>query len=80
MLKVGKEENLNRLYNELLNKDWFMTLLDFESYRKTKDAALKDYEDRKSFAKKMLVNIGKAGFFSSDRTIREYDKDIWHLG
>ena len=80
MLKVGKEENLNRLYNELLNKDWFMTLLDFESYRKTKDAALKDYEDQKSFAKKMLVNIGKAGFFSSDRTIREYDKDIWHLG
>ena len=72
--KVGNAENLERLYNELLNKDWFMTLPDFESYVETKDRMLNDYEDRKTQAKKMLVNISKAGFFSSDRTIAEYNK------
>ena len=77
--KVGNAENLERLYNELLNKDWFMTLPDFESYVETKDRMLNDYEDRKAWAKKMLVNISKAGFFSSDRTIAEYNKDIWKL-
>lgn len=79
MLKVGDEENLNRLYNELINKDWFMTLLDIEDYIKVKDQAFKDYEDRKAWSKKMLVNISKAGFFSSDRTIAQYNEDIWHL-
>ena len=79
MLAVGSEEHLTRLYNELLNKDWFMTFLDFKSYVKTKNQAFKDYEDRTAWAKKMLVNIAKAGFFSSDRTIEEYNRDIWHL-
>ena len=79
MLAVGSEEHLTRLYNELLNKDWFMTFLDFKSYVKTKDQAFKDYEDRTAWAKKMLVNIANAGFFSSDRTIEEYNRDIWHL-
>lgn len=79
MLKVGDKENLNRLYNELINKDWFMTLLDVEDYIKVKDQAFKDYEDRKAWSKKMLVNISKAGFFSSDRTIAQYNEDIWHL-
>ncbi len=79
MLSVGSRENLERLYNELVNKDWFMTLLDFRSYVKTKEQAFADYEDRTLWAKKMLVNIAKAGFFSSDRTIEEYNKDIWHL-
>ena len=79
MLAVGSEEHLTRLYNELLNKHWFMTFLDFKSYVKTKDQAFKDYEDRTAWAKKMLVNIAKAGFFSSDRTIEEYNRDIWHL-
>ena len=78
-LKVGHKENLERLYNELLNKDWFMTLLDLEDYIKVKDQALADYEDRKSWQKKMLVNIAKAGFFSSDRTIAQYNEDIWGL-
>ena len=76
---VGNAENLERLYNELLNKDWFMTLQDFESYRETRDRMLGDYEDRKAWAKKTLINISKAGFFSSDRTIEEYNKDIWKL-
>ena len=76
---VGNAENLERLYNELLNKDWFMTLPDFESYRETRDRMLGDYEDRKAWAKKTLINISKAGFFSSDITIEEYNKDIWKL-
>ena len=71
--------NLGRLYKELVSKDWFMTLLDLKDYIKTKEQMLNDYEDEKSWAKKMLVNIAKAGYFSSDRTIAEYDKDIWHL-
>ena len=79
MLKLGKEEHLRNFYNELLNKDWFMTLLDLKDYIKVKDHVFADYEDRNSWAKKMLVNIGEAGFFSSDRTIEQYNKDIWHL-
>ncbi len=79
MLKLGKEEHLRNFYNELLNKDWFMTLLDLKDYIKVKDQVFADYEDRNSWAKKMLVNIGEAGFFSSDRTIAQYNKDIWHL-
>ena len=79
MLKLGKEEHLRNFYNELLNKDWFMTLLDLKDYIKVKDQVFADYEDRNSWAKKMLANIGEAGFFSSDRTIAQYNKDIWHL-
>ena len=79
VLKVGKKENLERLYNELLNKDWFMTLPDFEDYVATKERIYADYEDRMTWAKKMLINISKAGFFSSDRTIEQYNKDIWKL-
>ena len=79
MLKLGKEEHLRNFYNELLNKDWFMTLLDLKDYIKVKDQVFADYEDRSSWAKKMLVNIGEAGFFSSDRTLEQYNKDIWHL-
>lgn len=79
VLKVGKKENLERLYNELLNKDWFMTLLDLEDYIKVKDQAFADYEDQQKWKKMMLVNIAKAGFFSSDRTIAEYNRDIWKL-
>ena len=78
MKAIGNAENLERLFNELINKDWFMTLPDFESYRAKKDEMLADYEDRKAWAKMMLTNISKAGFFSSDRTIEQYDKDIWH--
>ena len=79
MKAVGCAENLERLYNELLNKDWFMTLPDFEEYVATKERIYADYEDRMTWAKKMLVNISKAGFFSSDRTIAQYNEDIWHL-
>ncbi len=79
MTDVGHKESLERLHKELLDKDWFMTLLDFQSYVKAREQAYADYEDRISWAKKMLVNISKAGFFSSDRTIREYDRDIWKL-
>ena len=79
LLAIGQRENLERLYNELLNKDWFMTLLDLKSYKEEKEQALKAYEDRKAWAEKMLVNISKAGFFSSDRTIAQYNEDIWKL-
>ena len=78
-LKVGHKENLERLYKELLNKDWFMTLLDLEDYIATKDRMFADYEDRAKWKKMMLHNIAKAGFFSSDRTIAEYNRDIWKL-
>lgn len=78
-LKVGHKENLERLYKELLNKDWFMTLLDLEDYIQTKDKAFADYEDKQKWKKMMLTNIAKAGFFSSDRTIAEYNRDIWKL-
>lgn len=80
MMEIGKKENLERLSSELKNKDWFMTFLDLEDYIRTKERALEDYADRKTWAKKMLVNISNAGFFSSDRTIREYNRDIWKLG
>ena len=79
MLRAGHKENLKRLHKELLNKDWFMTLLDLEEYIAVKDRAFADYEDQASWKKKMLVNIAKAGFFSSDRTIEEYNRDIWKL-
>ena len=78
-LKAGHKENLERLYKELVNKDWFMTLLDLEDYIEAKDRAFADYEDRQKWKKMMLVNIAKAGFFSSDRTIAEYNRDIWKL-
>ena len=80
MMEIGKKENLERLSSELKKKDWFMTFLDLEDYIRTKERALEDYTDRKTWAKKMLVNISNAGFFSSDRTIREYNRDIWKLG
>ena len=79
VMAKGNKKNLTRLYNELLNKDWFMTLLDLEDYIKVKDKAFKDYEKRTEWKKKALVNIAKAGFFSSDRTIAEYNRDIWKL-
>lgn len=79
LLKIGQKENLERLHKELLNKDWFMTLLDYEDYVKTREQAYNDYEDRMAWAKKMLVNTSKAGYFSSDRTIAEYNRDIWKL-
>ncbi|MBR1673955.1 MAG: glycogen/starch/alpha-glucan phosphorylase [Eubacterium sp.] len=79
MLAVGCEENLRRLYGELINKDWFMTFPDFEAYKVAREKAYSDYEDRAAWAKKMLVNIAKAGFFSSDRTIEQYNKEIWKL-
>ena len=79
MIKVGDKENLTRLHQELINKDWFMTLLDVEDYIRVKDIAFKDYEDRETWNKKVLINISKAGFFSSDRTIAQYNEDIWHL-
>lgn len=78
-MKAGHKENLERLYNELLNKDWFMTLLDLEAYIAKKDEAFRDYENRTKWKKMMLTNIAKAGFFSSDRTIEEYNRDIWKL-
>ncbi len=78
-LKVGHKKNLERLHKELLNKDWFMTLLDLEDYIATKDRMMADYEDQSKWRKMMLVNIAKAGFFSSDRTIEEYNRDIWKL-
>ena len=79
VMKVGDAETLLRLHAELIKKDWFMTLLDIKDYIRVKETALADYEDRKTWAKKMLTNISKAGFFSSDRTIAQYDKDIWRL-
>ncbi|MDD3403737.1 MAG: glycogen/starch/alpha-glucan phosphorylase [Hespellia sp.] len=79
MKKVGDEACLNHVREELLNKDWFMTFLDFEDYRMKKEQAFKDYADRRGWAKKMLCNISKAGYFSSDRTIGEYNRDIWNL-
>ena len=76
---VGCSENLERLYNELLNKDWFMTFPDFNDYVETREKAYAAYDNRKEWAKKMIVNISKAGFFSSDRTIAQYNEDIWKL-
>ena len=79
MLLAGNKVNLLRLHHELTTKDWFMTLLDIEDYIKVKEQVFKDYEDRENWARKTLVNISKAGFFSSDRTIRQYNEDIWKL-
>ena len=79
IMNIGCEENLIRLYKEILRKDWFMGLLDFKSYCNKKEEAFKEYENRESWAKKVLINISKAGYFSSDRTIEEYNKDIWKL-
>lgn len=79
LIQIGDPVNLGRLYKELIGKDWFMTLLDLKEYIEVKEKALADYEDEKAWAKKSLVNIAMAGFFSSDRTIEEYNNDIWHL-
>lgn len=79
LIRIGDPVNLARLYKEIVSKDWFMTLLDVKDYIQTKERMLADYEDEKAWEKKALVNIAKAGFFSSDRTIREYNEDIWHL-
>lgn len=79
LLRIGDPVSLGRLYKEFVNKDWFMALLDLKDYIRTKEGMLDDYEDWKAWDKKRLVNIAKAGFFSSDRTIEEYNKDIWHL-
>lgn len=79
MCAVGQKEHLERLHQELLNKDWFMTMLDYQSYAEAREQAYKDYEDRTGWAKKMLANISKAGYFSSDRTIADYEKEIWKL-
>lgn len=79
MFAVGNKKSLIRLYMELLTKDWFMTLLDVKEYIQVKEKMLEDYADKKAWEKKMIVNIAKAGFFSSDRTIAQYNEDIWHL-
>ena len=79
MTSIGQAENLHRLHHELISKDWFMSLLDLKAYIQTKDQAHNDYEDRLAWAKKSLINIANAGYFSSDRTIAEYNNDIWHL-
>lgn len=79
LLAIGDEESLTRLRRELIGKDWFMTLLDTKEYITTKEKVYADYEDRKTWNKKALINIAKAGFFSSDRTIAQYNEDIWKL-
>ncbi len=79
LMKIGKKENLERLYKEILNKDWFMTLLDIKEYIAKKEEIIADYEDREKWAKMMIENIGRAGYFSSDRTIAEYNEDIWNV-
>ena len=79
MVRAGDKKLLSQLFNELTHKDWFMTFPDFKSYCEAKDKALAAYEDRMDWAKKMAVNIAKAGYFSSDRTIEQYNDEIWHL-
>ena len=79
LMSIGNAENLIRVFKEIVKKDWFMALLDLEDYIKTKEIAFKQYEDRENWAKKMLINISKAGYFSSDRTIQDYNDDIWKL-
>ena len=78
-LQVGNKENLERLYNDIINKDWFMALLDLEDYIAKKDEILRDYADREKWKRMVATNMANAGFFSSDRTIEEYNKDIWKL-
>ena len=80
VMRLGDPVCLERLHHELVSKDWFMTLLDLEEYIKVRDQVYRDYENRDAWNEKALVNIAKAGFFSSDRTIAEYNRDIWHLG
>ncbi len=79
MMRLGDPENLGRLYKDMTRKDWFMALLDVKDYIAAKERLLAEYEDRRAWAKKMLVNIAKAGFFSSDRAIAQYNEDVWHL-
>ena len=79
LMRIGAPEKLERLRNELLNKDYFMTFPDFDSYVFVKEKMLSDYKNRQNWAKKMLINISKAGYFSADRTIEEYNRDIWKL-
>ena len=79
MIQIGDPVNLGRLYKEIVSKDWFMALLDVREYIQKKEEMLVDYEDQTAWAKKALVNIAKAGYFSADRTIAEYNRDIWKL-
>ena len=79
VMRLGDPENLGRLYRDMTRKDWFMALLDVKDYIRVKEQLLEQYEDRQAWAKKMLVNIAKSGFFSSDRSIAEYQRDIWKL-
>ncbi len=79
LMKVGRKENLERLHQELISKDWFMSLLDLREYISKKEEIVEDYEDRVKWSKLMLENISRAGYFSSDRTIRGYNQDIWKL-
>ena len=79
MLALGDSTRLNRLYNDIISKDWFMALLDLEDYIETKEKMLAEYEDHTAWTQKTIVNIAKAGFFSSDRTINQYNEEIWHL-
>ena len=79
MMAIGDKESLTRLHHEIVTKDWFMALLDLTDYVRVKDALFARYENREAWAKMSLVNIAKAGYFSSDRTIAEYNRDIWHL-
>ncbi|WP_455542353.1 glycogen/starch/alpha-glucan phosphorylase [Intestinibacter sp.] len=79
LMNIGNAKNLIRLFKEIVKKDWFMALLDLDDYIKTKELAFKEYENRQIWAKKMLINISKAGYFSSDRTIQDYNNDIWKL-
>ncbi|HHT97742.1 MAG TPA: glycogen/starch/alpha-glucan phosphorylase, partial [Clostridiales bacterium] len=79
LLSIGQSENLYRLHHELINKDWFMSLLDLKEYIEVKEKMFDDYEDKNKWSKMMINNIAKAGFFSSDRTIKQYNEDIWKL-
>ncbi len=79
LLAIGDPASLSTLWHDMKSKDWFMALLDVEDYIRAKAEALRDYECRTAWAEKMLVNIAKSGYFSSDRTIRQYNEDIWHL-
>ncbi|HGA0682125.1 TPA: glycogen/starch/alpha-glucan phosphorylase, partial [Streptococcus agalactiae] len=78
IVSLGNAERLKRLHDELVGKDWFMTLIDLKEYIAVKEQVLADYEDYESWNKKVIHNIAKAGFFSSDRTIEQYNQDIWH--
>ncbi len=79
MMKIGDKYLLLEMHAELIKKDWFMTLIDVKDYVATKERMFADYEDRMQWAKKMVINISQAGYFSADRTIAQYDQDIWHV-